>query len=274
MKATFCPDKGMNLTSLMFDDIEVIDQSTRNLFEERNAGLGALIGPHFYHRKNPPRVPNPSAFPHISRLKSPGSDEPFSHGIGRYVSWNYTASNKAISGHLSGKDTYGGMPLSALEGFDFEMNFNAQATANGLEVEMNVESPTAPTIAGLHYYYALDNHAGVVRMSSQDQYNDMGTLKPIPPEWKDPENGALAFNLKWASDYGFRPRTQDFSGDAELATGTRRLHIHYQAGSDEQALQLYHPLGASFVCIEPVTAKNPRDAKQRKNHLKVRIQSL
>jgi hypothetical protein len=85
LQAIFLPEKGMNLISYKKDETEVIDQSTRNLFEERFAGLGALIGPHFHHRKTEviPPIKDESLFPHIARLKAKGIQEPFSHGIDR-----------------------------------------------------------------------------------------------------------------------------------------------------------------------------------------------
>ena len=57
--ATFNPEVGMNLMSLKKDKIEAIDQSTRPLFEERCAGLGALIGPHFHNQRDDLLPPHP-----------------------------------------------------------------------------------------------------------------------------------------------------------------------------------------------------------------------
>jgi hypothetical protein len=50
MTAQFSPGKGMNLTSLRLKNQEILDESTKSLFQQRNGGLGALIGPHFHHR--------------------------------------------------------------------------------------------------------------------------------------------------------------------------------------------------------------------------------
>ncbi len=274
LRAVFLPLQGMNLASLKYGDVEYIDQSTKNLFDEKFGGLGPLIGPHFYHRHSIPQIPDETAFPHIAKIQASGSDEPFSHGIGRYVAWNWSASDTTINANLSGMDTHCGVTLAALEGFDFKMEFKAHLSQNGIEINYNVESDTSPSIAGLHYYYALENREGIVSMSVEDNYNDMGVWKPIPAMWRNKETNELAFDLKYESDFGFRPKTRDFSGNATLVTGNRKLNIQYETNSDENAFQLYHPEGASFVCIEPVTAKNPRDAKQKKNHLKVRISFL
>ena len=272
LKAVFLPEMGMNLASLRFGDVEIIDQSTINIFNEKLGGLGALIGPHFHHRKEIPHIPDETAFPHIARVKASGSDEPFSHGIGRYVAWNWNASDLSIDANISGMDTHAGVTLAALEGFDFKMSFKAHLLNDGIEINMHVDSEKMPSIAGLHYYYALDNGEGVVKMKVQDTYNDMGVWREIPDKWRNTEKEELSFNLKEKSDYGFKPNRSDFSGDAILETGSRQLHIHYETDSEENAFQLYSPDKATFVCIEPVTASNPRDAKQLQNHLKVRIQ--
>lgn len=269
VKATFLPENGMNLKSLIIDSIELIDQSTQNLFDEKMAGLGALIGPHFYHRKEIPKVPDDSIFPHIRRIKAKGGEEPFSHGIGRYVAWNYSASDLSIDGFISGMDTISGVTFAALEGFDFEMHFKATITAKGLEIDMYVESEKVPSIAGLHYYYALTHKKGFVKMRCNDHYNDMGLSKPIPDAWKDPTTGDLHFNLDNESDYTFWPTEPR---EVILETGNHKLRICYQTDTDEHGVQLYHPKGESFVCIEPVTAKNPRAVKQKRNHLKVNIE--
>lgn len=275
VRAKFLPDQGMNLASLIVNGYEVIDQSTRPLFEERLSGLGPIIGPHFYHRKekNIPHIADASVFPHIAHLKKEALKDPFSHGIGRYVEWNYFSTETTITGHLSGQDTHRGIALSSIEGFDFTMGFKGNLIHNGIEIELHAESKIVPSIVGLHYYLALDNKKGIVKMLSKDEYNDMGVWKKIPERWKGP-NSYLCFNLEEESDYGFIPQSADFSGKAVLEMPSVNVQVSYKANSDENAFQLYHPLNASFVCIEPVSAKNPREAKQYKNHLKVRIEVL
>ncbi len=271
LRATFLPEYGMNLSSLKKGDIEVIDQSTKPLFDERLSGLGPIIGPHFYHRKESEVtfVPDETIFPHLANIRKPDSKEPFSHGIGRYVPWSYTASETEVSAHLSGSDTYHGMTLEALEGFDFSMTFKAHLSLQGLEIEMHTNSVQKPSIAGLHYYFALKNHEGFVTMNCKNQYGDKGFWRHIPSRWQD--QGHLHFNLQEESDYTFIPVSTDFSGIALLETSSHKLKIEYKTGSDEHSFQLYHPQDASFVCIEPVTAKDPRNAKQRKNSLFVKI---
>lgn len=271
LRAVFLPDYGMNLISLKKGKIEVIDQSTKGMFEERMSGLGPLIGPHFYHRKDREIafVPDETIFPHIARVKAKSS-EPFSHGIGRYVPWSYRTSSTTINATLSGKDTFHGITLAALEGFDFFMHFKAEVTSQGLVIDYRVESEGKPSIAGLHYYYTIDD-SSVVKIPCQDRYNDMGVWRPIPKEWQEDEAGYLSFNLHEECDYGFRPITP-LVGEATLLTKTHTLKIQYTAETDENAFQLYHPKNASFVCIEPVTAKNPREAKQTKNHIQITLE--
>lgn len=272
LTATFLPEYGMNLSSLKYDEIEVIDQSTKNLFDERLSGLGPLIGPHFYHRKENdiPLIPDETIFPHLQYVRKSGSKEPLSHGIGRYVPWNYTKTETSVSAHISGMDTYRGITLAALEGFDFLMTFKAHISLSGLEIEMHTDSLHHPSIAGIHYYFALKNQCGFVKMKCKNEYGDKGFWKPIPERWLDSQ-GDLNFDLREESDYTFSPSNPDFTGEAILQTEGHLLTISYKTTTDENAFQLYHPEGSSFVCIEPVTAKDPRDAKQKKNALFIKI---
>lgn len=275
IQASFLPAYGMNLTSLKKGDVEVIDQSTRPAFEQRFNGLGPLIGPHFYHRKEDeiPQVPDETIFPHIARVKKMGGVEPFSHGIGRYVPWRYKATESSIEGNISGEDTYHGITLTALEGFDFSMHFKATLTERGIDILLDVLSEKHPSIAGLHYYFALGTRKNTLRMQCNPLYNDLGEWKEIPKRWLATEPHQLAFDLDEESDFGFIPLGKQ-EGEAELETDSHTLRIHYQTASDEHAFQLYHPKGASFACVEPVTAKNPRAAKQKENHLTVSIEIL
>ena len=272
LSATFLPEYGMNLSSLMKGGIEVIDQSTKNLFDERLGGLGPLIGPHFYHRceNDISFVPDETIFPHLASVRKSGSKEPFSHGIGRYVPWNYQVRENQITAHISGMDTYRGITLAALEGFDFLMTFKAHISTQGLEIEMHTESVGKPSIAGLHYYYALGNHSGHVKMNCSNKYGDKTVWRDIPTRWLDGE-GHLNFDLSEEADYTFSPISTNFSGVAHLISPSHNLKIQYHTNSDEHSFQLYHPPGASFVCIEPLTSKEPRNAKQRKNALFVQI---
>lgn len=271
--ATFAPEQGMNLISYRKGDIEIIDQTTRNLFEERSAGLGALIGPHFHHQADAllPHIPNEALFPHIAKVRAAGVKDPFSHGIARYVPWNFKGTETTLSAHISGRDSWKGIPLSILEGVPFKMSFNAKLSPKGLEITLAVECERA-SIVGLHYYYALPDGKGVVKALVEDLYNDKGIEKPIPRSWM--ANGQLAFVLKEPADYGFHPRLEDSCGDVLLQTATHSVQISYQAENTEHSWQLYHPQDASFACIEPLSARNPRAAILPSSSLKVHIEIL
>src|SRR5262245_52892018 len=129
LQAVFDPERGMNLLSYKLGETEVIDQSTRSLFEERYAGLGALIGPHSHHRHVVPPVKDEALLSHIARVKSKGVEEPFSHGIARYAPRKAEATATKVTARLTGKDTWNGVALSALEGQNFTMEMIAELTA-------------------------------------------------------------------------------------------------------------------------------------------------
>ena len=262
----------MNLISYSKGSIEAIDQHTKKDFEERAAGLGCLIGPHFHLQREEwiKPVQNESLFPHILIAKAKGYKDPFSHGIGRYAPWNFKAGKNTISAHLSGKDTWKGIPLAVLEGADFEMSFEAELTPEGLEISLAVSSERVCLI-GLHYYYTLPKGKAIVSSVVKDQYNDMGQFKPMQDKWTKGDKNHLEFDLSEPADYGFLPYANDHSGEMHLKTSEYQMHVHYQGESDEVSCQLYHPKDATFVCIEPMSAKNPRNLSASSSSIKVQI---
>ncbi|MCH9634329.1 MAG: hypothetical protein S4CHLAM7_10750 [Chlamydiae bacterium] len=274
LKAVFYPEKGMNLISYSKGGIEAIDQQTRALFDERMAGLGALIGPHFHHRADCeiPPLKNDQLFPFIQGLKAKGEREFFSHGIGRYVPWKYKGSENQIEASLSGEDTYKGVKISSLEGQSFELIFKASFVEDQLEIDYSFTAER-PGVIGLHYYYALSNQLGNVRAKVGPKYHRSEGWFPVEKSWLC-QPGELEFkiNSDIAADFGFLPFEKDATSNTiELHTESHNLRIHYQADSSQNSWQIYRPKGASYICLEPVLAQNPREAKLISGHLKVRI---
>lgn len=272
LEATFLPDKGMNLISYKKGSLEVIDQSTRNLFEERYAGLGALIGPHFHHR-NPaiiPPIKDESKFPHIARLKAKGIKEPFSHGIARYAPWNAQATPTSVKAKITGKDVWNEVPLSALEGQNFTMELSAELTQQGLQLQLSVVSD-ADSLVGIHYYFHLPQGSGKVISQVQKTYMANNERKPIPSTWNMDSQQKLIFDLKDPADYTFFPFPNPLEGRIELDAGDYLLVTKYSCPSQENCWQLYHPEGASFVCMEPISAQDPRHPNLTVSRIKIEL---
>lgn len=267
--AIFRPDRGMNLSSFAKVGVEALDLSTLSLFEERMAGLGALIGPHFHHRKEAdiPSFPLEDYFPHIAKLKT---QEPFSHGIGRYVPWAYQLEENAFVATLKGSDEIGPYTLSQLEGFDFQMELKGFLNHQGLHLDYSIESEK-PSVIGFHYYYATSEE-GRVEAPCEAYYREAKGLIEIPREWKEGER--LCYLLNRETDFTFRPPSGKRETAIELKTPQQHLRITYKAYQDEHAWQLYHPKGATFVCIEPVSAQNPREARSLKSRLEITVEIL
>ncbi|MCP5468929.1 MAG: hypothetical protein H7A36_00280 [Chlamydiales bacterium] len=252
--AKFDIERGMNFISLKKGEIEAIDQSTFPLFEERCAGLGAMIGPHFHHRKVIPPV-DPKLFPHKG-------DEPFSHGIGRYVPWKIDElTAEMVSAHLLGDMEFKGVLLKKLEGQDFRMQYTAQMTEEGLEIKLSFVAES-DGVMGLHTYYAL-NGGGRVKAKIADKYNDAGEFKPLKCEW----DRDFVYELDQETDYGFLSDP----GEVLLETKTHKVRVRYSCTNSEVSWQLWHPKGASFACIEPIAAKNPRKPKLSVNQIQIVI---
>lgn len=260
LEAVFLPEKGMNLISFKKGDLEIIDQATLNLFEERSAGLGALIGPHFHHRPKDqiPPVLFEEKFPHIARLKGKGITEPFSHGIARYAPWSYKSSETTIHARISGTDVWNDSLLSSLEGFNFSMYMDVQISSSGLFIELSVDAEK-PSVVGFHYYYGIGGTSSYVSSETLNYYYSGDQKMEIPAAWT--QKNMLHLPLDSDIDFGFYPKKHSSISEVLLHTQSHRLKIKYQSQTNESSFQIYHPKKASFVCIEPLSATFPRKPK-------------
>lgn len=265
----------MNLISFKKGSTEVIAQSTWPLFEERYAGLGSLIGPHF-HRRRPesiPKIPDESLFPHIARVRAKGIQDPFSHGIARYAPWRTEATATHLKGWLSGKDTWNGIPLSVLEGQNFNMQFSAALEPHGLFLNLAIVSDT-DSLVGIHYYYDLPNGKGRVISQVQNQVLDQGEQKQIPPTWSFDSQHRLVFDLSQSIDATFQPYPNVLGGLIILETETYALRTHYTCSCAENSWQLYHPADSTFVCIEPMSSQDPRHPNLSVSSLSIQLEII
>ena len=274
LEATFAPEKGMNLVSFKRGELEAIDQCTTSLFQERCAGLGALIGPHFHHRKDEdiPKNFDCSLFPHIEALKAKGQKEFFSHGIARYVPWRFDHSETQIHAKLDGKDLYQGVPVKDLEGQQFEMLFHASLVHDGLLIQLTIHSEK-PSVIGFHYYYRSSEQS-VVQAYVQDQYRDQNEWKQLEDEIFEKQRHKLTFPSSKTSDFGFKPFQHDNHPYhlISLKNPDSILHVEYTSSNEkETSWQLYHPEGATYTCIEPLSAVNPRKPLLKTSNLQMKI---
>jgi hypothetical protein len=274
LEVIYDPEKGMNLISYRKGDLQIIDQTTRSLFEERSAGLGALIGPHFHERENPKIDFDTSIFPHVAKMVAAGRKDPFSHGIARYVPWKYVKSETQIQAKLSSSDLYQGVPLAQIEGQDFVMKYEARLLSDGLSISYAIRSEK-PSIIGLHYYYTLAG-TGKIQAEVTPFYRKENQWDPLPVKWTDTRPSHLCFSLPQKADFGFIP---DHKTEIEklyhlnFETKTHRIHFDYASASEEKlSFQIFHPENSSYVCIEPLSSRNPLTPKLLDNHLEVKIQ--
>lgn len=267
MRAVFSPSRGMNLISLCFGSLEVIDQSTKNLFDERSAGLGALIGPHF-HRRAKVIIPklDTAVFPRITK-----SEDPFSHGVARYAPWNYTADKKSVRATLKGSDVWEGVKLSDIEGQDFTMIYSASVEKQGLELSLSVVSQ-ADSLVGIHFYYRVPEGKAYVESVVDDRYINKGILEPIPSELGyEKESRKLTFSLDQEADFTFHPFPNPLRGEIGLKTSEYTLNTIYESDSSENSWQLWRPKG-SFVCIEPISSWDPRHPNLTVSSIRIRLE--
>lgn len=275
LQATFAPEKGLNLISFKKGSTEVIEQTTWNLFDERYAGLGALIGPHFHRRRQEslPKIKDETLFPHIATIKAKGVQDPFSHGIARYAPWTVEATSTSLKGILSGKDTWNDIPLSSLESQNFKMEFKADLQPSGLLLNLSIVSDT-DSLVGIHYYYALPGSRGRLITHVQDHVRIQGKQQSIPSEWALDNQNKLVFDLSQEADFTFRPYPNPLQGDILLETDRYALRTRYTCACEENCWQLYHPANAPFVCIEPISSQDPRHPHLSISELQIHLEII
>ena len=276
LTASFLPAKGMNMVSFKKDDQEVIDQKTRSAFEARFAGLGALIGPHFHRRKveTLPSIKEEQLFPHIANMKAYGSEDPFSHGIARYAPWKFEATQTMIRGTLSGKDLWNEVSLADLEGQQFQMSFSAEFKEERLNIALSVVSEK-DSVVGLHYYYKLPEGKGKVASRVQKHYLENSQRLVIPAEWEYDDQQLLTLSLaERAYDCTFHSFPNPLESEILLENEEYSLKVKCESDTQENAWQLYHPEKASFVCIEPISAQDPRHPNLTVSALRVQLEIL
>lgn len=276
LAATFLRGQGMNMASFKVGDLELIDQSTKEQFDERFAGLGALIGPHFHRRRKEsvPKIKDESLFPHIARVKAKGIDDPFSHGIARYAPWKASATETKVVATLSSKDQWQNVALSELEGQNFTMQFAAEVLPTGLRITYSIVSAT-DSVLGLHYYWRLPKGKAEVKSQVEKTMIVNGIRQPISKEFEFSENQWMHFNPKSEqADHTFFPFPDACKGVIFLDTEEYKLKTTFISPSQECSWQLYHPKDASFICIEPISAQDPRHPNLSVSSLEVFLEVI
>ena len=272
VKATFNPQRGLNLMSLIIEGHELIEQSTQKEFLESSRGLGPLIGPHFHHRviDTIPYLDDGILDKLATKLQFRREAEPFSHGIARYVPWKVTRQQKnSFHAILDSHDTIEGITLGEIEGFDFVMEFEATVSNRELKIVYKAKSSSQPVVVGLHTYYALDHSMKTVDLVGAPFYYDKLNKKSVPPEWLG--DRGLKIPVDKPLDYTFSPRLdKEGFGEVEIRMGGSILLIQAKASPD-LSFQLYRREDSPFICIEPIAAINPRIVTQKNASIEVRI---
>ena len=113
------------------------------------------------------------------------------------------------------------------------------------------------SVVGLHYYFSLPSD-GEIHAQIKPYYYSAGEKKDLPKNWLD-KNEKLHLLLNDELDYGFIPKLHHGTGEVIYNNSAYRLALKItpEEGS-EVSFQIYHPNDAKFVCIEPISATNPR----------------
>jgi len=272
IQATFDPEHGLNMMSLIIEGLQLIEQSTKNGFLESSRGLGPLIGPHFYHRLSSriPHLDNQALNALSTTIHFRQESEPFSHGIGRYVPWKILDQGpKGFKASLHSDDRICGLTLAEIEGFDFEMAFEAEVSQRQLKIHYSAKSSSQPVVVGLHTYYALDPMMKTADLFAAPFYYDKLNKKAVSSEWLSDQG--LSIPLNEPLDYTFSPEiNKEGFGRVEIKRGGSTLLIQAKALPD-LSFQLYRGEDSPFICIEPIAAINPRIVTQKNASIEVRI---
>jgi D-hexose-6-phosphate mutarotase len=238
VRAVVSPAFGMSLIELAVDGEPLLDQSRTEPFHECRKGLGPLILPHFNQRKELPSF-DTEACPHVPHLRRLGVRDPFQHGVGRYATWRFRAEDGSVTGELNGEDLLCGQPVRAAAGFDFAARVSYRLTNAGLLLELEVTGD-APVEAGIHYYYDLKD-----RRSAQVQMPLAGS------------DHSAVFDFEQAHNEIYQPARDGDWVTYTLATPTYvlRTRVRVRGNPEERfdAVVLFSPAQARFVCIEPLS---------------------
>ena len=151
------------------------------------------------------------------------------------------------------------------------MTFEARLLPTGLFIEYKASSEK-PSLVGLHTYYAFSG-PGVVHTTVQDSYRSGKEWNPLPKEWFKDDH--LDFPLPQKADFGFVPKKKtpnDHDYHLILNTKNYSLHMDFNTASDEElSFQIFQPEDASYVCVEPLTAKTPQTPRLTSSTLETKL---
>lgn len=269
LEATFRPDLGMNLLSYKRNGIEVMAPSTEN----SSLTLRGSIGPHFNSRRVFPEIKEENLFAHVRSAQAQGYSDPFPNGIGSHAPWQASFSENKLQAVLSGQNNWYNTPLSSLQGQNFKMELKAELTSEGLEMEISTVSE-ADSLAGFRYVFGWPNGCAKVISKVQKHYLNPFGLHEIPSEWNN-QQSQLSYQLDRSQEVNcvFAP-LNPLEGKILLETDSYRILTTYYCCCQENCWQVHYPADASYLCISPMSAKDPYHPNLTVSSIRVKLQIL
>lgn len=162
------------------------------------------------------------------------------HGHGWQSAWSYDASHDALRLELKGADPRWPWPIEAIQTF----------TADGdrLSVELrltNLGDTAMPAGLGWHPYFEADGASLTARVSAA--WAGTRAHDRVPLEGADRLSEPVAIS---GLDVD---RCFEWPGAQAAIRLGNGLSIQMETGPSARRLTLYHPAGADFFCVEPVT---------------------
>jgi galactose mutarotase-like enzyme len=152
------------------------------------------------------------------------------------------------------------------------MHLDALLLHDGLLVDYSIEADV-PCVIGFHYYYPSTKDS-CVEGCVKPFYRTKEGWNGIEKSWYEEKSSKLHFCLDSEADFGFMPLQDPNSSSnlISLKTGKHHLLISYTSSNeDETSWQLFHPKGASYVCLEPLSALNPFNPVLKRNRLQMKL---
>ena len=273
LEAEFDPANGMALKQLKYGNHELLETNAISSLAISNEGAGTIIGPHFGVR-NPRILPilnHPEQWNHLQALRGQGVEDPFPHGVARYVAWQAESNPEELKALLDGKQEAKGQELEQLEGQQFKMTSTARIDGTETQMAANVVSH-ADSIIGYSFAFRLPGGKGRLVSDVADYYLEGTAKRPLPADCHYDENHCIHLDLSQPADYTFHPYLNPTRGELNLETKECRLKLNYRCVSQENAWQIVRPKEGSYVVIRCLSAKYPSRPTLSVSGLQVSLQ--
>lgn len=189
---------------------------------------------------------------------SSADQDPFHHGIGRYVPWQAEIKDNRILANLEGKEVWKEQSLASHEGQAFKMTFAAKLDTQGLSLDLSIVSET-DSLIGIDYYLAIPPSLNSTLTASTARLcMDGKEKKEVDSLWTRNSMGEIVIPLHESSiDCTFYPSSNPLEGSAVLNTSLYNLGIRYSCSCQENCWRIVHDKKDDFIRFQVLSSQDP-----------------